>query len=93
MALSLSIMQKYGWTITSPSLELLDFIGCKAGEAIQMTGAELAGYDRNRHRAVHRCSQWRCSQAAQTPQQYPAVDMPQVRYYHPFNQGGTRDMR
>ena len=83
---------KYGWTITSPSLELLDFIELQGWQAIQMT--ELAGYDRNRHRKPYtRCSQWQCSQAAQTPQQHPAVDMPKVRNHHPLNQRSPRDLR
>lgn len=87
--------KQYGWTITSPSLELLEFIELQGWQAIQMTEGQpwqdMIGTGTG-SRAPRR-SQWRSSKAAQTPQQHPAVDMPQVRNYHPFNQRSPRGMR
>lgn len=74
--------EKYGWTITSPSEELLDFIIFQGWQDIQM-GERLAWSDM----AGTRQQSDRRTQASQGKEQHPAVDMPQVRYHHPEHQG------
>ena len=74
--------EKYGWTITSPSEELLDFIIFQGWQDIQM-GERLAWSDM----AGTRQQPDRSAQASQGKEQHPAVGMSQVRYYHPEHQG------
>lgn len=83
--------EKYGWTITSPSEELLDFIIFQGWQDIQM-GERLAwsGYGRHRSRQQGTRQQSdRRTQASQGKEQHPAVGMSQVRYHHPEHQGSA----
>lgn len=83
--------EKYGWTITSPSEELLDFIifqgwqGYPDGRA-----AGMVGYGRHRSRQqITRQQSDRSAETSQGKEQHPAVGMSQVRYYHPEHQGSA----
>lgn len=81
--------EKYGWTITSPSEELLDFIIFQGWQDIQM-GERLAWSDMAGTGACSngtRQQSDRSAQASQSKEQHPAVGMSQVRYYHPEHQG------
>ena len=82
--------EKYGWTITSPSEELLDFIIFQGWQDIQMTEgltwADMCG--RSRQQGTRQQSD-RSSQASQSKEQHPAVGMSQVRNHHPEHQGSA----
>ena len=76
--LKVSHHEKYGWTITSPSEELLDFIVFQGWQDIQM-GERLAWSDMFRHRYRQQSTGQqsdRCTKTAQSKKQHPAVDMP-----------------
>ena len=78
--------EKYGWTITSPSEELLDFIIFMGWQDIQMTEgltwADMCGTGTGQQPD-------RSPKATQGQEQHPAVGMPEVRDYHPQHQGST----
>ena len=76
--------EKYGWTITSPSEELLDFIIFQGWQDIQM-GERLAWSDM----AGTRQQSDRRTETSQGKEQYPAMGMSQVRYHHPEYQGSA----
>ena len=81
--------EKYGWTITSPSEELLDFIIFQGWQDIQM-GERLAWSDMAGHRSRQQGTRQQSDRRTETSQgkeQHPAVGMSQVRYYHPEHQG------
>ena len=73
--------EKYGWTITSPSEELLDFIIFQGWQDIQMG-------ERLRQQGTRQQSD-RSPEASQGKEQHPAVGMPQVRNHHPEHQGSA----
>ena len=78
--------EKYGWTITSPSEELLDFIIFQGWQDIQM-GERLAWSDMAGRQQGTRQQSDRRAETSQGKEQHPAVGMPQVRYHHPEHQG------
>lgn len=83
--------EKYGWTITSPSEELLDFIIFQGWQEYpDGRAAGMVGYGRHRSRQQGTRQQSdRSSQASQNKEQHPAVGMSQVRYHHPEHQGSA----
>mgnify|MGYP000220075057 CR=1 FL=1 len=83
--------EKYGWTITSPSEELLDFIIFMGWQDIQMTeGLTWAEYVRHWYGQQGTGQQPdRSPETAQGQKQHPAVGMPEVRDYYSQHQGST----
>ena len=80
--------EKYGWTITSPSEELLDFIIFQGWQDIQM-GERLAWSDMAGTGAGSRAPGSSQTGAPNLPRQRaaPGGGYAQVRYYHPEHQG------
>ena len=82
--------EKYGWTITSPSEELLDFIIFQGWQDIQMgerlAWSDMAGTGAGSKAPGSSQQSDRSSQASQSKEQHPAVGMSQVRYHHPEHQ-------
>lgn len=83
--------EKYGWTVTSPSEELLDFIIFMGWQDIQDDrGPDVGRYVRHWYGQQRTGQQsGRSPKATQGKEQHPAVDMPQVRNHHSQHQRGS----
>ena len=77
--------EKYGWTVTSPSEELLDFIIFMGWQGYpDDRGPDVGRYVRHWYSQQGTGQQPdRSPKATQGQKQHPAVGMPQVRNYHP----------
>lgn len=87
--------EKYGWTITSPSEELLNFIIFQGWQDIQM-GERLAWSDMAGTGAGSKGTRQqsdRSPEASQSKEQHPAVGMSQVRNHHPEHQRRAGHLR